>query len=245
MRNATDECEDVDECRVGTHSCTNADEICSNTQGSYQCLCKDNYNILSRVGDCLTPRIWHGESVDATWKAGGGFRTKLDGTKLDFVNMFDDDLNTYWLGELDAMGRVTSKNSLTVTFRTQVTFIRLDLVTRPSQKQYIRGTYQNLCLSADSVQLFCTPNDFATDVKKRITLGSNEVAAQVISLDFQDGVPAQISDLKILFRGENECVKSTHNCGAHADCTDSVGSFSCKCSTGYAGDGYNCTGRWR
>lgn len=34
-------------------------------------------------------KLWHGEQEIAMWKAGGGFRTKMDGTMLDFYNMFD------------------------------------------------------------------------------------------------------------------------------------------------------------
>ena len=33
---------DIDECYAGTHSC-NVDAVCSNTKGSYNCICKPGY----------------------------------------------------------------------------------------------------------------------------------------------------------------------------------------------------------
>ena len=33
-----------------------------------------------------------------------------------------------------------------------------------------------------------------------------------------------------------------HNCHVHATCTNTYGSFTCACNTGYSGDGMECTG---
>lgn len=40
----------------------------------------------------------------------------------------------------------------------------------------------------------------------------------------------------------NECV-SGHGCDTNAECTNSVGTYSCTCNTGYAGNGFYCNGR--
>ena len=41
----------------------------------------------------------------------------------------------------------------------------------------------------------------------------------------------------------DECENGTDNCHANANCTDTVGSFSCSCLPGYRGDGVlACTG---
>ena len=40
----------------------------------------------------------------------------------------------------------------------------------------------------------------------------------------------------------NECV--TQPCDSNADCTNTVGSYSCQCRSGYTGDGNTCTGRF-
>ena len=39
----------------------------------------------------------------------------------------------------------------------------------------------------------------------------------------------------------NECTAGAHNCDGNATCTDTIGSFTCACNSGYSGDGQNCT----
>ena len=40
----------------------------------------------------------------------------------------------------------------------------------------------------------------------------------------------------------NECeVDDSNNCHENAQCTNTVGSFTCSCNPGYTGDGVNCT----
>ena len=40
----------------------------------------------------------------------------------------------------------------------------------------------------------------------------------------------------------DECVAQL--CDSNADCTNTVGSYSCQCRSGYNGDGNTCTGRY-
>ena len=42
----------------------------------------------------------------------------------------------------------------------------------------------------------------------------------------------------------DECTNGSHDCGMNANCTNTEGSFTCQCITGYYGDGYNCTGEF-
>ena len=35
-----------------------------------------------------------------------------------------------------------------------------------------------------------------------------------------------------------------NNCDPHATCTDTLGSFTCACTSGYEGDGVTCTGKF-
>ena len=44
----------------------------------------------------------------------------------------------------------------------------------------------------------------------------------------------------ILFSDINECLLNP--CDANADCTNTIGSFTCKCNAGFNGDGITCTG---
>ena len=39
----------------------------------------------------------------------------------------------------------------------------------------------------------------------------------------------------------DECIAGTDNCDTNATCTNTVGSFTCACNNGYAGDGVTCT----
>ena len=41
----------------------------------------------------------------------------------------------------------------------------------------------------------------------------------------------------------NECLTTTtNNCHSNADCSNTDGSFECKCIVGYVGDGTSCDG---
>ena len=44
----------------------------------------------------------------------------------------------------------------------------------------------------------------------------------------------------------NECLAgSINDCHEHADCSNTLGSYTCACSHYYTGDGYtNCTSMW-
>ncbi len=44
------------------------------------------------------------------------------------------------------------------------------------------------------------------------------------------------------FSDNNECADGTNNCHANATCTNTDGSFTCACNTGYSGNGVTCTG---
>jgi hypothetical protein len=52
--------------------------------------------------------------------------------------------------------------------------------------------------------------------------------------------------LKILLKNHyidiNEC-ETTKPCHKDAICTDTIGSYTCKCKNGFEGDGINCKGR--
>ena len=40
----------------------------------------------------------------------------------------------------------------------------------------------------------------------------------------------------------NECTSGDDDCDSNAACTNTIGSFTCACNSGYTGDGQSCTG---
>ena len=45
-----------------------------------------------------------------------------------------------------------------------------------------------------------------------------------------------------IFPDTNECSADTHNCHVNATCSDTFGSFVCKCKSGFIGNGTTCRG---
>ncbi|MCP5014729.1 MAG: hypothetical protein GY938_05520 [Ketobacter sp.] len=41
----------------------------------------------------------------------------------------------------------------------------------------------------------------------------------------------------------DECSLNTHNCDSNATCTNTAGSFTCACNSGYTGNGTSCSGK--
>ena len=44
------------------------------------------------------------------------------------------------------------------------------------------------------------------------------------------------------FADIDECATGDHTCDVNADCSNTNGSFTCSCITGYSGDGMTCSG---
>ena len=47
--------------------------------------------------------------------------------------------------------------------------------------------------------------------------------------------------LMIVSTDVDECFQGTHSCSVYAVCSNTKGSYDCRCKTGYIGDGQNCT----
>ena len=43
-----------------------------------------------------------------------------------------------------------------------------------------------------------------------------------------------------LKKENNECILGTNNCDISANCTNTIGSYTCECKTGYSGNGFTC-----
>lgn len=60
------------------------------------------------------------------------------------------------------------------------------------------------------------------------------------SLNFHQPVN---SFLYSLFSDFDECLNSTHDCHTNATCSNTLGSYLCKCEGGFTGDGAACEGK--
>ena len=49
-----------------------------------------------------------------------------------------------------------------------------------------------------------------------------------------------IIDFAFFVTDEDECATNTDDCDINADCTNTVGSFTCECRDSYYGDGISC-----
>ena len=49
----------------------------------------------------------------------------------------------------------------------------------------------------------------------------------------------------LLWSDINECTVGTNNCDAQATCSNTFGSYTCACNSGWTGRGENCTGMWK
>ena len=46
----------------------------------------------------------------------------------------------------------------------------------------------------------------------------------------------------LIFVDIDECATASHDCHEYATCTNTVGSYTCECNTGFNGDGNTCAG---
>ena len=55
---------------------------------------------------------------------------------------------------------------------------------------------------------------------------------------------AQTVKFIFLFVDINECRVGSHSCSTSSDCSNTIGSFECKCKFGFTGNGFVCKGEF-
>jgi len=194
----SDHCVDIDECITDQDDCGEHFD-CINNVGSFECDCIDDYGFHPTTQKCQPMLKWHGETSLANWYARGGHQPLLGQSDRNYESMFDDDIETYWLGFLDSNFIPMEHNCVVVEFKTKILYHSLQIVTRPDSMQYFGGTYQKLCLYLDGNETTCTPEDLVVDVSEIISFSVEPIEAQKIELRFQSTVPAQVADFVIVY----------------------------------------------
>ena len=58
---------------------------------------------------------------------------------------------------------------------------------------------------------------------------------------YQSKAKGKASHFMVVFTDVDECLQGTHSCSAYAVCSNTNGSYNCRCKANYTGDGRNCT----
>ena len=101
----------------------------------------------------------------------------------DYLNMFDEDLKSYWLGDYNpelGQNYYSLNQGVSVMFRESVAFRELVIITRP-QKKYFGDSYKNLCLYLDSMKVSCTSKNYEVEGSSPITFTSPQVKYMTLS----------------------------------------------------------------
>jgi hypothetical protein len=237
-------CTDVNECTAGTAVCAPAAD-CSNTTGSYTCACKAGYTgdgkTCTDVDECkattaYTPDFstslssWVVTASDASvkWQASGG--------KLVYGNPATGNYNS---GNKNS-GTVTSPSlSLPagVTGTTLAFSLKNDVESDPD---FDKLTVEVIPAGGTAVtiganNLFARGNTF-----KDYAINLDAYAGKNVQIRFSFDTGDSLGNGTSGIALDKVTVNKTAPCNSNGSCSNTVGSYTCACNTGYAGDGKTC-----
>lgn len=53
----------------------------------------------------------------------------------------------------------------------------------------------------------------------------------------------KLKNFEYFISDEDECASGANECDEHADCSNTRGSYECRCHQGFRGDGFSCRGK--
>nr|XP_034312980.1 fibrillin-2 isoform X1 [Crassostrea gigas]XP_034312992.1 fibrillin-2 isoform X1 [Crassostrea gigas] len=218
-------CEDIDECKEGTHNCDRRKGNCTNTIGSFKCHCNEDYE-----GDGVRC-FWKNPCTRGTHDCSENARclAKSDETyDCECLVGYKD-----YAAEKgrDCRNRDECRDGSHGCDRNTTRATCTDVV----------GSYKCSCNKGWEGNGFpnCRDRNECIDGSHLCrgkascvnTLGSYECACPVGYRLTEDG--RSCVDI-------NECHEESDNCHSYATCTNTQGSFLCSCNTGFEGSGVLC-----
>ena len=231
-------CSDIDECAAGTANCS-ANANCTNSVGSFACSCKPGFfgngTTCSDINECQTSQIiaatdwtFSGSSTSVKWQ--------VKGSDLYYGNPLTNNYNSGSANKGSALSSQvavppaggTLNFALVNNVEAGTSFDKLSLVAVLPDGSTV--------LLADKAKLVASP------LPSVFSISLAAVAGKTVQFRFDfDTVDGSgnstsgvlISNVFALFAGTW--------CDANATCSNTTGSFSCACKTGFSGNGKTCS----
>eukprot|EP00117_Sycon_ciliatum_P002421 scpid7190/ scgid3720/ Fibrillin-1 len=241
-------CDDVDECSEGLHDCSPSAD-CVNTEGSYECICRDGYT----GNGVVCTRIQCPELADP---ANGGvqvvppdryfmsraFYTCMQGYSLDGVDIRVCAMQGQWTDKEPRCNDVDE-----CALGNHGCHINANCINT-------NGSYMCVCLPGyygdgrDCIKITCPQLQPLDNGRIRLSDGNNyqSVATHTCMIGYQlAGQRRRVCQNTSAWSGDNptcvdvnECLDNP--CSPNARCINEPGSFRCVCLDGYTGDGFVC-----
>ncbi|XP_059832421.1 uncharacterized protein LOC132397669 [Hypanus sabinus] len=209
-------CTDVDECQTGSHNC-HSSASCSNSPGSFQCVCGAGYTGDGRTCTDVDECLWdNGSCSQLCVNMVGSYHcdchpgyTLRPGSRMTCTDV--DECQT---GSHNCHSSASCSNS--------------------------PGSFQCVCGAG-----YTGDGRTCTDVDE--CLWDNGSCSQLCvnmvgsyHCDCHPGYTLRPGS-RMTCTDVDECQTGSHNCHSSASCSNSPGSFQCVCGAGYTGDGRTCT----
>ncbi|XP_065196983.1 uncharacterized protein LOC135828460 [Sycon ciliatum] len=240
---ASNNCQDKDECLDGLPVMCPAHAPCRNTPGSYECSCPVGYRYDNTTGNCsnvneCTARTHDCHHFATCTDTAGSFTCQCP------AHTFGDG-RTYCqrLDCRDSPGQCTAlhpHSHCDVTRKACVCDAGYFSLPAPGQQQHyydsINCTHHTHACSYTQCPAHqrCVPD--ATSPLGHQCLCQDGYASIAITVSASGATTTNTR----YCHNVDECYTRLSNCSRHANCTDTIGSYVCSCASGFTGDGVAC-----
>ncbi|XP_048581956.1 uncharacterized protein LOC5522228 isoform X2 [Nematostella vectensis] len=226
-------CDDIDECKLNISTCP-ANRYCVNNDGSYTCKCKPGYTLVNNtcedIDECALGVATCPASADCvnndgsyTCRCKRGY--ELNNNECEDVNeCLDLFLNTCLFKGLDCINLPGS----------------LQCKCPAGQKWdpdsfYGTGGCVDLNECVETPYVCSGDNSICQNTEGSFTCSCKPGYTPTFSGSVSDGTRNLTSCDDV-----NECARDPRPCHENAACTNTKGSYLCRCNSGYTGDGKDC-----